>query len=100
MVNAWAEAEGAACERSTVCRTRATRGRRHPYRAWRLGDSATLQTLLRAGDLDDRDCVGSVIVNAANDRVFETGSRHSALLSLRLVRAVQASARRRYNPTR
>ncbi len=54
---------------------------------WPLGDAGTLQTLLRVDNLADRAYVGSVIVNAANDRVFEPGSPRSALLSLRLVRA-------------
>ncbi|HEU5296989.1 MAG TPA: TonB-dependent receptor [Burkholderiaceae bacterium] len=46
-------------------------------------DSGTLQLLLRADNIFDRSYAGSVIVNEANKRFFETGAPRNGLISLR-----------------
>jgi iron complex outermembrane receptor protein len=52
-----------------------------------LGDGMALELLARLDNVTDRVYSGSVIVNDANGRYFETGAPRSALLSLRLSRA-------------
>ena len=51
-----------------------------------LGDGMALELLARLDNVTDRVYSGSVIVNDANGRYFETGAPRSALLSLRLLR--------------
>lgn len=50
---------------------------------WAITGSGTLQMLLRADNIFDQRYVGSVIVNEANKRFFETGAPRNYLLSLR-----------------
>jgi len=52
-----------------------------------LGDGVTLELLARLDNAADRVYAGSLIVNDANGRYFETGAPRSALLSLRVLRA-------------
>ncbi len=58
-----------------------------PASATRLGDGVTLELLARLDNAADRVYAGSLIVNDANGRYFETGAPRSALLSLRVLRA-------------
>ncbi len=53
-------------------------------KATTLGSGLRMEWLLRVDNLSDRDHVGSVIVNDANNRFFEPGAPRSVLLSLRL----------------
>ena len=48
-----------------------------------LGDGMALELLARLDNVTDRVYAGSVIVNDANGRFFETGAPRSALLALR-----------------
>ena len=50
---------------------------------WRVTDSGTLQLLARVDNLFDLRYAGSVIVNEANQRYFETGAPRNGLLSVR-----------------
>lgn len=53
-----------------------------------VADGQRLELLLRVDNVFDRDYAGSLIVNDANGRYFETGSPRSALLALRWVGAL------------
>lgn len=50
---------------------------------WVITGSGTLQMLLRADNVFDQRYVGSLIVNEANKRFFETGAPRNYLMSLR-----------------
>jgi iron complex outermembrane receptor protein len=50
---------------------------------WAITGSGTLQLLLRADNVFDHRYVGSLIVNEANKRFFETGAPRNYLMSLR-----------------
>jgi len=50
---------------------------------WAITGSGTLQMLLRADNVFDHRYVGSLIVNEANKRFFETGAPRNYLMSLR-----------------
>ncbi|EHR73614.1 outer membrane receptor protein [Burkholderiales bacterium JOSHI_001] len=50
---------------------------------WPLGEAGTVQTLVRVENLAQRQYIGSVIVNEANQRYFEPGSPRSLMLSVR-----------------
>jgi iron complex outermembrane receptor protein len=54
-------------------------------RAWALRDGLKLELLARLENLTDRRYAGSVIVNEANGRFFESAPGRHAMLGLRLV---------------
>jgi iron complex outermembrane receptor protein len=51
-----------------------------------LGEGLRLEVLARIDNLANRKYAGSVIVNDANGRYFETGAPLTGLLGLRLIR--------------
>jgi iron complex outermembrane receptor protein len=53
-------------------------------KTYSLNDSLTLELLARIDNLFDKVYAGSVIVNDANNRYFETGAPRTLLLSMRL----------------
>jgi iron complex outermembrane receptor protein len=54
-------------------------------RSWALGGQTRLELLARIDNLADRRYVGSVIVNDANSRYYESAPPRAALLALRLI---------------